>query len=302
MTTHMLPRFFTLLLASSLLLLSRRASFAGSPTIEVVVPGYEYPGAFYTATAGIANNGTTIGYSSFGNFLRNADGEFSLLPDFPGAFYTDVYGVNSSNVVCGDYLLLSTYSYQGFLYDGTTFATYDVPLAPNTRINGLNDAGNFCGHYTGGYFENLELPFVNVDGSLITIEIPGAVNGYAMGINNLGQVVGYYDEGAQNPYKVRGFFRDSDGTLTYPLSFPGAVGTFPTGINDQGVIAGYYTTGVSSSHGFVLKLAPKGGIISYNYSDAGDGTAFGGINNSMLISGYYVNTYLTESFIAQLVR
>lgn len=67
-------------------------------------------------------------------------------------------------------------------------------------------------------------------------------------------------------------------------------------------MAGYYENYDFSTHGFVLRLPPSGGSISYNYLDASDATTFAGINNSLLISGQYRDSYLVNSFIAQLVR
>ena len=90
------------------------------------VPGFQYSqvGVTYTQATGIANNGTVVGNTNLGSFLRYADGEFSPLFDVPGAGGTTATGVNSSNRVCGYYLAGA--GYRGFFYDGTTFGHYSV--------------------------------------------------------------------------------------------------------------------------------------------------------------------------------
>src|SRR5205814_8522628 len=67
------------------------------------------------------------------------------------------------------------------------------------------------------------------------INFPGASVTVAVGINNAGEVVGYYDHG-------RGFVRDPNGTFKQ-ISCPGTTSftdppfTNPTGINNHGDIA-----------------------------------------------------------------
>jgi probable HAF family extracellular repeat protein len=73
------------------------------------------------------------------------------------------------------------------------------------------------------------------------ISVPGAVARYATGINQLGQIVGYYSGAAGDTHG----FLYSDGTFS-TLDVPGAVGgtlgagTYAYGINAQGQIVGTY--------------------------------------------------------------
>jgi len=56
----------------------------------------------------------------------------------------------------------------------------------------LNSKGNVVGMYqvvAGGP----SYPFVFSAGSFETLDVPGAVNGAAHGINSKGQIVGYFD-------------------------------------------------------------------------------------------------------------
>lgn len=149
----MLTRFRSALLLASLFLLSSGIASTASPTIEVVVQGYQYPQDSEDGTIGsaIANNGTVAGVVTFPpgsaqGFLRYADGEFSPTFAFSEAFYTVPTGVNSSNLVCGYYYIPGDAT-RGFFYDGAAFTTYDVPGATVTDLTSINDAGDFCGAY-----------------------------------------------------------------------------------------------------------------------------------------------------------
>lgn len=293
----------TLLLGSFLLPFSM--GFAGPPTIELVVPTYDYPQTGVANTIGwaIATNGTIAGTVTTpitSGFERFPDGTFSPTFAFPGAQATYVRGVNSSNLVSGTYYTISTEIHHGFFYDGHTYTQYDVPGATYTDVTGINNAGDFCGD---SYVVSLvdATGFINVGGTLVTFSIPGQKGVFPSAVNNLGQVTGYY---LDQRSRAHGFFRDSDGTLTYPLDPPGSTSTLINGINDKGIIVGSYADSVGTgNHAFVLKLPHS--LISYDYPDPNASSlAFRGINNSGTITGSYHDdvAFTFHSFIAQLVR
>jgi probable HAF family extracellular repeat protein len=80
-------------------------------------------------------------------------------------------------------------------------------------------------------------------GVTTNIEVPGALNTRAHSINNLGQVVGYYDD---SDLVAHGFLF-KDGVYT-TIDFPDAADTALLDINDRGEIAGTYD---EFSHGLV---------------------------------------------------
>ena len=181
----------------------------------------------------------------------------------------------------------------GFFYDQPTasFTQYDVPGRSGTALSGLNDAGDFCGYTDSG-------AFVSIGGSLVEFTVPGAEHIYPKAINNLGQVAGTYQPVRSNQF--HGFFRDADGTLTYPIDFPHALFTQITGLNDNGLIAGTYTLHDSIGHGFVRQLAGR----SVTFDVAGDfGVSLGNINNTGLMAGgYYLSSdSVVHSFLARFV-
>lgn len=287
------------LLAFSALLLTIATAAAG-PTVRVLVPQLDYPGADYTSTSttAVSNNGTVVGW------VRDPSGLAVLFERLPGSGYTTpvgfpharatyACGVNISNLVCG-WCEVADGSAHGFFYDPATatFTRYDLPDRVGTRVTGLNDAGDFCGSTDSS-------GFVSIGGALVEFSVPGSDLVFPVAINNLGQVVGSYR--LPRSSQLHGFFRDADGTLTYPMDFPGAIYTQIMGLNDNGLIAGNYNLDDDPiAHGFVRQL--QGHSISFDV--AGDfGPFLGNINNTgLMVGSYYLSSDSQgHSFLARFV-
>jgi hypothetical protein len=100
------------------------------------------------------------------------------------------------------------------------------------RSLGINNAGQIVGSL-GSH------GFVKTGASApVAFDIAGASSTVANRINNLGQVIGFY-ETSLVPGQFKGFLRQPNGSITV-VEFPGADSTFPLGINDAGVIVGRY--------------------------------------------------------------
>jgi probable HAF family extracellular repeat protein len=91
------------------------------------------------------------------------------------------------------------------------------------------------------------------DGSVTTIDAPGASATAAYDIDDHGRIAGAY---ADAGLVVRGFVREPDGeftTIDVPDAAPaGAADTAASGINNQGQIVGSYSDAAGVQHGFVL--------------------------------------------------
>lgn len=112
-----------------------------------------------------------------------------------------------------------------------TKATWVIGLsADSSKVTGFNI-------HTDGTFHG----FVYQAGSFTHLDVAGALNTIAIGINNSGQVVGEYMD---NKSAWHGFLY-SNGTFT-PYDYPGANLTAFTGINDTGSIVGIATVGSST--------------------------------------------------------
>jgi probable HAF family extracellular repeat protein len=167
--------------------------------------------------------------------------------------------------------------------------------------------------------------------SIKLLEIPGATQITANGINDHGQVVGQFTDksggvhgfiweedsfsqvdypgmSALNLYKinnlgqfvgsindpsgtVHGFFFDR-GTFSPPLTYPGAGATYALGINDRGEIAGTYYA-AAQSRGFLFKA---GRFHAPNLPSAQQ-SAFQAINNSGQVAGVAVDPKGTHGII-----
>ena len=113
-----------------------------------------------------------------------------------------------------------------------------VPDPPDSgQIVGYNDNGGFL--LSGNTFTELNFP--------------GSQGTVASGINDLGQVVGYYAGLGPGPSN-RGFLYQNGGFT--PFDVPGSNGTVPFGINNSGAITGYYFDNNGVAHGFLATPTP----------------------------------------------
>ena len=83
--------------------------------------------------------------------------------------------------------------------------------------------------------------------TIITFDVPGALNTQPQAINNSGAITGGY---RASDGTVHGFLRAPDGSL---VSFdpPGSTFTFGQSINSRGEIAGSYLDAADVYHGFL---------------------------------------------------
>ena len=129
-----------------------------------------------------------------------------------------------------------------------------------------------------------------------TLSPPGAGFSAPGGINDLGQVVGFYYDGSGNQH---GYVLTAGVYTT--IDYPGAVGTSCNGINNNGVIVGSYIDNNSIGHGFTFinstftlvdDPALPGGTFPSQISDQGliAGTGYDSLGN---LHGF---TYANNTF------
>jgi len=118
--------------------------------------------------------------------------------------------------------------------------------------------------------------------SYTTIDYPDALGTILSGINNSGQITGYY----LDPTGPDRGFLYANGSFT-AINFPNATQTLSLGINNAGNIVGYYIDQLGG-HGFLYQ---GGTYTSFDYPGAtGMGTVAFGINDDNQISGYYTDS------------
>lgn len=214
-------------------------------------------------------------------FIRFRDGNFSspIIEPNDTANFTQARDINDSRLVCGYYEDGTDATFHGFFLSEGTFTEFDIPDAINTFVVALNNAGNFAGGFDTS--TGPRQGFESIGGSIVPFSIPGATSTIAFGLNNFDQIVGRY---ADSGLIDHCFFRDADGTLTFPIDPPGSTGTFPFGINDQEVIVGRFDDGSGIGHAFVFRMPDK--FLVYDFPGA-ILTSFNGINRFGVICGRY---------------
>jgi uncharacterized membrane protein len=182
--------------------------------------------------------------------LRSRRGRFTDL-DRPGALTTLAYALNDRAQVVGQYIdrgevpdeqgRYPADTVHGFVWQRGRFRTIDVPGAALTQPLGINNRGDVVGAYLEAgpgndpYATGRLRGFVMRHGRFRSIDFPGAVGTKVAGINDRGQMVGYYDT---EDNRRRGFLL-SRGRFTR-LDGPGAELTLPSGIDNRGRVVGAY--------------------------------------------------------------
>src|SRR3984957_16096122 len=206
-----------------------------------------------TQVTGIDAAGDTVGFSITGGvtngFAHLAGGAPLTTVDDPGFAFTQLLGISSNGATAAGYW------------------THDV--------TGLT--GQIAGTVSGG--PGFASPtFTGINGLL-----PANTNSQATGVNDTGEVVGFYQEGPNTSPLFHGF-TDIGGSIT-PFLVPGSVSTQALGVNDVGEIVGDYVDTGGVLHGFLdnagtfTKLDPTGSTA----------TTINGINDRGTVVGFYMN-------------
>jgi uncharacterized membrane protein len=112
------------------------------------------PGSLYTEADGINNAGDIVGTyldgSGYHGYLLHS-GAFTTI-DYPGAASTGVYGINDKGQMVGAYgtgIVQNFDQQHGFLYDGSTFTSFDAPFGGVvvTWARGINNKSQIVGFY-----------------------------------------------------------------------------------------------------------------------------------------------------------
>jgi uncharacterized membrane protein len=184
--------------------------------------------------------------------------------DFPGGDLTTGRGINNHGDIVGAYrvnpprhaLLIKKGQY--------------IPIAPDSILGidyseatSINDYGDITGQMIddNGFVHG----FLVRDGVVTILDVPGATDTFALGINDSGLVAGYWDLlDAYGNYLANFGFTWKDGAfIDTQINFPGATGALPGagifGVNSRGDLSGVWLPDLNGpiEHGFVCpKSAP----------------------------------------------
>jgi hypothetical protein len=206
-----------------------------------------------TFARGIDGNGNIVGDYTDGSgdivaFERFSNGTFSAPISEPNATggTTQANEINSSGTIVGTFLQLTggTSAFHGYLYNGGTFAQFDVGGSVSTNILGINNQGDFVGNF--GTATQPNQSYMDIGGQLTKFTVFGAPTSNAESINGADQIVGVFTDAGG---ATHGYLRHPDGSLA-AVDVPGSVLTEAFGINDLGVISGEYEVGNGTFYAF----------------------------------------------------
>ena len=255
---------------------------------------------------GISSKGIIAGYFGSGmaghpnkgyRVSEHADTDF-VTENFPGAVQTQVIGVNDNDLTVGFFSTMNNsnnmnanagfYRINGYYHD-VVFPTSDNANPSVNQLLGVNDNSTAVGFYTDSKGNNhgYEYCIQTHKFTTITVSGEGATSVTVAGINNHGDVVGFFtgSGGAQDA-----FLRTDGGTQTV-LAYPGATMTQAFGVNDSGEVVGTYTVGTGSSamtHGFTWTAS--GSFHALDDPNGVGATTVNGVNDQGQIVGFYTDS------------
>jgi uncharacterized membrane protein len=171
-----------------------------------------------------------------------------------GILSTDPQGLNDGGTVVGYYVDASNASH-GFTWKAGTYTELpDAPNAVQTVPYAINSQGDIAGSWLDG--SGVTHGFLLKNGAYTSIDVPGAVQTIANGINDSDVILGYYcatQACIQTNLNAQSYTL-SNGTFTN-INLPWPIDTtyaFPSAINNAGTILGYFVDTADLTHSFTL--------------------------------------------------
>jgi len=153
-----------------------------------------YPNALITALLGINNQGEIVGTHNRGSFLYN-NGTFTRI----GGNKVSLSGINNAGIVAGT---ACTSTCQGVIYakekkKWQLQETVNYPGAASTALNGINDNGDLAGDWGPTQCGASEgFAYFKDTNTFVGFDIQNSADMEAQGINNSGEIVGFYTVGS----------------------------------------------------------------------------------------------------------
>lgn len=290
--------------AASALALAAPAAASAAGTPPDVSANYMFQTAgsnqdpTFNQLLGINNSGVIAGYFGSGQKGHPNRGYTTRRPyarfqgeNVPGAAQTQAIGINNTGDTVGFWVDGQGANHGFYKLHGRGFKTVDFPTNNNAKpkvdqLLGINDRGMTVGFYTDGKGTNHGFTYSIGKRRFHEIKPGGDTNVTASGINNLGDIAGFADNGGT----TEGFLLRSDGKV-FHLQVPGASMTQAFGVNDGDEVVGTYTVGSGNSaatHGFVW--VPGIGYSTVDDPNGVGATTLNGINDRGTLVGFYTDS------------
>lgn len=225
-----------------------------------------YPplGTFPTMVTGINVTGDLSGIyvdpaTGVNHGFTDIGGAFKTVDTPASTVFNQALGINNSDETVGYYAPTVTGSPGDVSYSqsGGVFTTIaGLPTNFNNQAVGINSdpTPSIVGFYQPDAGLTTSFGYLDVGGTITTIDPFGSTFTQALGVNDKGDIVGFYTDvgGTQHGYI------DNGGVFT-SFDAPGAVAGTTTinGVNDKGDIVGFYTTASDTVVGFVGTPVPE---------------------------------------------
>jgi YVTN family beta-propeller protein len=226
---------------------------------------FNVPGALGTFPAGINDLDEIVGsyvdaQSVLHGFLLNGAAYSTI--DFPGSYYTALYGINNLGEIVGNYYITGSTVEHGFSLKAGVFTTIDFP---GSNLQNYPSQVNNFGVIAGGYLDanSISHGYVYNAGIFTAINFPGAPNTGVTGINDSGELSGYYCEVTPcpifTPGPQRSFFTSVNGHFTM-VNFAAITGVETSNLNlalnNAGQLVAAYQDSAGTAHGAVSAIGP----------------------------------------------
>lgn len=224
---------------------------------------------------------------------------------------TDAVGINNADQVVGFVTdnvpvmsggtTLAAGTTRGFIDNGNVFSLVVAPGTAFNQLLGDNDVGQIVGYSSldpagmtlqlAYVYNEITKTFDFLDNATHTATLPANVNSQATGIDNAGDVVGFF----MPTTTTSDGFLFSGGKLT-TLQFPGSTFTQALGTNNKGQVVGFYNDTAGATHGFVY----SNGFYTQIDVPGATATTVNGINDSDQIVGFDTQGAATDGLVATL--
>lgn len=227
-----------------------------------------------TVLTAINNNRLVAGYVNFPNstsFVADLNGLAGPTFSVPSALFTYALGIDGNGQVVGrdSNNRLFARSPSGAITVLPSFGPFvaSVAISQNGRIGASGSDSLYF--QNGASWDQVAVPGAGVAANAVNL----------MGIDNAGNVVGYY---YPNLGVVQSFYRSSSGSFQ-SIQFPGSAYTEVGGMNNGGLVVGSYSDG-ATFHGFLWSGGSNFAQLDYPGATA---TNPHGINDAGEIVGFY---------------
>jgi hypothetical protein len=254
----------------------------------------------FTQALGINDAGTIVGYGNMTVF----NGFQLVLPPVPANFTrlnvpgqtggTQVFGITGNGQTTAGFSVSAAGVNNGFVETGGTFTTVDQPGTAFNQLLGINALGTTAAGYSStdpaGMVGQTAITvsggplFTSPTFTNINMLLPSNMNSQATGVNNAGEVVGFYQYATSMGTPLFSAFSDIGGVIT-SFQFPGSADTQALGVNNLGEIVGDYFDAMGVMHGFL----DNAGAFTMLDPMGSTATTINGINDNGTVVGFYVN-------------